>query len=647
MESAARSNTPLRAQRQAWRAYLRAIGVARRHWLRMILAFTGMMIDSMTILLVPLLLRWAIDVLTQHGAGVGGAPLAAGAAQLSAATWQLAKIALIAAGLALLRAGGIYLEIFMQESVGNWIARDIRSLLFQKMLRLPFAFFDRHQTGDIMSRLTKDVDAVRDGTGFVVLITVVNIVQVAGTITAMLLLDPTLTLVAMLIAPPIALITLAYTKAVSPLYREVEARSGTLHTVAQENISGIRVVKAFTRAPQEIEKFERENRALFKANLDIARLNSLVNPSLDLMGVLMSLVILGYGGYRVATGSMDLGVLMAFSSYAGFLYWPLRQTGWLADLISKALAGAVRIFELLDEREQPLGGKQDGAYGNSERVRGLLEFRDVYFAYTDEHTTDDAGDSRDRQPVHKEDDTSPDYALRGFNLVIRPGERVAIMGGTGSGKTTVANLIPRFYDPTAGQILLDGRDLREWPLEQLRRQIGFVFQDNFLFSLSIRDNICLGNPESDQARVQEVAEAAQIAATIERLPHGYETVVGERGIGLSGGERQRIALARALLLDPPILVLDDSTASLDAHTEKAVQAALDRLAAGRTVVIITSRVATAMRADRIVVMDKGSIVEAGTHAELLAQDGIYAQLYREQMSLRAGILGVDQVVGER
>lgn len=645
--------------REMFRPYFRAMATAKSQWPRMILAFIGMMIDSLTILAVPLLLRWAVDIVTHPGAA---AAQGAGA-NLAPALAQLSQIALISLGLALLRGAGIYLEIYMQESIGNWISRDIRSLLFQKMLRLPFAFFDRHQTGDIMSRLTKDVDAVRDGTGFVVLITVVNVVMTAGVLAAMLMLDVRLTLVVLLVAPPIALITVAYGRAVRPLYQEVEARSGSLHTVAQENVSGIRVVKAFVRAQEEAAKFERENSALFDANLKIARLNSLVNPSLDFLGAALSMVILGYGGYRVAVGEMDLGVLLAFSSYAGFIYWPLRQTGWLADMISKALAGAARIFQLLDEKEQPLGQQPaspaamcpaasggPGARSFSCPVRGHLVFQDVWFAYLEGAScaaaTSDTANGMAWPPAggsgagFQEDGgrgcENTGYALRGFSLSIQPGETVAIIGGTGSGKTTVANLIPRFYDPTAGRVLLDGRDLRDWPLEELRRQIGFVFQDNFLFSLTVRDNICLGWPQADPAKVAEAAEAAQIAGTIARLPQKYETLVGERGTGLSGGERQRLALARALLLDPPILVLDDATASLDAHTENAVRAALQRRPAGRTTVIIAQKVATAMYADRIVVMDQGVIVEQGTHAALLARGGVYARLYREQASLLQG-----------
>lgn len=564
--------------------------MGKKQWPKMLLAFLGMLVDALTIVLVPLLMRWAVDILGAPGPDTRAA---------------LARLALLSLGLAAIRAAGIYLEIYMQESTGNRIASSIRSALFQKMLRLPFSFFDRTKTGEIMSRMTKDVDAVRDGTGFVILIAVVNAIMFCGTVGAMFALHVGLTLAVLAVAPLMLLVTVFYTRAVSPIYRQVEALSGTLHTVAQENISGIRVVKAFVRGAEETAKFDRENEALFHANVRLAGLNSLMGPSMDFFGVLLTLVVLGLGGYLAASGRLSLGVLLAFSSYTQFIYWPLRQTGWLADLISKALAGAERIFAVLDETEQPIGAGKGGG-----RVQGRLSFEHVSYHYE-----------------------NGAFSLHDFNLSIMPGERVAVIGGTGSGKTTVANLVARFYDPSAGRVLLDGRDLRDWPLEEVRRQIGFVFQDNFLFSLSVRDNICLGRPDAHGEELVSAAEAAQIAATIARLPEGYGTVIGERGLGLSGGERQRIALARALLLDPPVLVLDDSTASLDARTENAVQEALTQKAAGKTVLIVAQRVATAMHADRIIVLDRGRIVEEGTHQGLLASGGVYADLYREQMSL--------------
>ncbi|NPV80203.1 MAG: ABC transporter ATP-binding protein [Firmicutes bacterium] len=573
--------------RYLWKAFW----LGPRHWWRRFAALTGMIIDGGTIIVVPMLMKSAFDVIGK------GADQAMG---------TLTRIGFWLVALAFIRAVGIYTEIYFQENTGNYIGRDLRSLIFQKLLYLPFPFFDRNRTGDLMSILTRDVDAVRDGTGFVVLIIVVNMIQTVGMLIAMLRLDLILSIAVLSLCPLIFIVTMYYGARIGPIYRKVQEYSGRLHSAAQENISGIRVVKAFSREYEEGERFGRENAKVYQANLDVVRLNSLTHPTLDFLGAATGLIALIAGGMKVINHQMSLGTLVAFTSFAGMIIWPIRQIGWLAELVQRASAGAARIYKVLGE---PDSMPEPDKPFMPDRIAGHIRFEKVGFNYQD----------------------SDEAAILDFNLDVPPGRTVALLGPTGSGKTTVANLIPRFYDATAGRVTIDGVDVREWSLETLRRNIGFVFQDNFLFSDTVRENIAIGKPDAPQSLIEQAARVAQAHDFISAFPLGYETIIGERGLGLSGGEQQRIAIARALLVDPPIIILDDSSASLDMKTEATLRRALNELFKGRTVVIVTQRVSSAMMADEILLMDGGMVVERGTHDELLALGGAYKALYDVQM----------------
>lgn len=553
--------------------------------------------DSVGLILIPLVIRQVFDAFTS------GQPLAE-----SLSTIRISALYLLL--LAVTRFIFVYIEIYFQEGTGNYISHDLRKLLFKRVLHLPFSFFDTRKTGDLMSVLTRDVDAVRDGTGFVIMLLLVNGLVIVGITAAMLILHPVLTLIIFATFPLLAVLAVWYSRRIGPLYQELQKQSGKLHTTAQENISGIRVVKAFTREPEAQEKFSSENKHLYQQGLKIAHLSSLVHPTLDFLGSFSGMVALAASGYFVIKGEITLGTMIAFTSFADNLIWPVRQIGWLSEMFQRAIAGAERVYQIIDA-EDALSSPAEPV---AQEIKGTIAFNNVSFAYP-----------------------NGEKAVSDFSLTIPSGSTVCLLGMTGSGKTTIANLLARFYDPTEGNITIDGIDIRNWDLHNLRSQIGFVFQDNYLFSATLRENITMGK-DVDEALIQRAIEAAQAKKFIDKLPNGLDTIVGERGIGLSGGERQRIAIARAIVQGPPILIFDDSSASLDMKTEASLQQALTQLYQGRTVLIIAQRVSTAQTADHIVVLDSGRIVEQGNHYELLANNGVYAELYRiqsENMSLLA------------
>lgn len=568
-----------------WRAFL----LAKKQWKRHLIAGISLICDTASLILVPLILKNLFDVFSA-------------ALPRETILREINRGVLYVILLAFLRSVITYLGMYFQEATGNYISHDLRQLLFGKILRFPFKFFDTRKTGDLMSVLTRDVDAVRDGTGFVIMLVLVNILTAIGIIGTMLRLHFTLALIVLAVFPFLGLLALWYSLHIGPLYQGLQRQSGVLHTVAQENISGIRVVKAFGRQQEEQAKFNQENTKLFTNNLKIAYISSKVHPALDFLGTLSSIVALAAGGYFVIKGEISFGTLVAFTSYADSLVWPIRTIGWLTEMLQRAIAGAKRIFAILDEQET----LEESSQPYQTRIKGEIIFDHVSFTYP-----------------------NGEEAIRNFSFKLNPGETVCLLGMTGSGKTTIANLLPRFYDPSEGSIIIDGIDVRNWDLANLRQQIGFVFQDNFLFSATLRENITMGKDIPDHL-IEQAITAAQAKRFIEQLPNGLDTMVGERGIGLSGGERQRVAIARAILLNPPILIFDDSSASLDMKTEADLQEALNRLYENKTVLIIAQRVTTAQQADHIILLDSGQIAEQGTHDELLAKNGIYSELYRIQ-----------------
>jgi ATP-binding cassette subfamily B protein len=526
-----------------------------------------------------------------------------GAGRSTATRETVALGALLVVGLALAQALVRTASRLLMLGAGQRVESEIRADLFDAFLRLDLAFYQTRRTGDLMSRATNDLQSVAMLVGFGLLSLINTAIVYAGSLVAMLRIDPWLTAVALAPYPLLVAVARRYTTRAHAEALAVQEQLSRLSTKAHENLSGMPVVRAYTLAPREIAEFKTLNEEHLARVLRQTRTHGLFSPLLAIMTGIGALSVLWIGGRAVLEERLSLGVLVAFSGYVAYLAWPTMALGWVMAIVRRGFAALGRVTEILDARPGIVDGPD--AAPLVEPLRGEIEIRGLTFRYAPEHPA----------------------ALRDVSLRIAPGSSVAIVGTTGGGKTTLAGLLPRLWDPPPGTVFVDGREIHTIPLRDLRAAIGFVPQEAFLFSRTLRENVAFGAPEDG---VTASAEVAGLASDVARLPRGWDTVVGERGLTLSGGQRQRSTLARALLRDPRILVLDDAFAAVDAETEVAI---LDRLLERiqrRTTLVITHRLRVASLLDRIIVLEDGQVVEDGPHAELLARGGPYARLWRRQ-----------------
>jgi len=554
-------------------------------------AFGALILSSAASLATPQLIAYAID---------------SGIAPRNLNVILLAVGGLVAA--ALVRGLFQFLQGYLAERASQGVAYDLRNDLFAKIERLGFSYYDRVETGQLVTRLTSDVEQIRTFVGSSAVQLAAAAVMLVGTTALLFSLDWRLALVALSIVPVIFVLLLRFVRRIGPLFRGVQQTLGRLNSALQEDLAGIRVIRTFAREDYESSRFRSVNDELLEKNLETVRTFSNNFPFVFLLANLGTLAIILFGGLQVMGGSLSIGELVDFNTYLGFLLFPILTIGFLAAGISRAGASSQRVFEVLDA---PLEVQNAPDAVPLPSIHCRVEFDDVSFRYP--------GDERE--------------VLHAISFCAEPGQTVAILGTTGSGKSTLVNLLPRFYDVTGGSVRLDGHDVRDVTLASLRSQIGIVLQSPLLFSGSVRDNIAYGRPEATQEEVEAAARAARADKFIRALPDGYDTVIGERGVGLSGGQRQRIAIARALLIDPRLLILDDSTSAVDAETEAVIQESLDQLMreGHRTVFVIAQRVSTVRDADLILVLDEGTIAARGTHEELLRDSELYNEILGSQL----------------
>jgi ATP-binding cassette subfamily B protein len=564
---------------------IRLLTFLRPYTPRLLLAALCVFAASAFVLVQPKLIGWAVQLGVQRSSDKHLLVVAAGA--------------ILAASI--LRGLFTFGQSYLGEWLSQHVAFDIRNAIYERLQRLSYAYHDKAQIGQIMSRATQDVEGVRFYISMGLLRLVYTAVLLVVALVLMALADLRLALASWVFLPAIAAISIISQSKLRPVWMRVQEQQGRMSTVLQENLSGMRVVKSFAREAFESAKFWKEIEALFKDSYYTNRVMARVSPLMTVLGGMAIVTTIWYGGHEVARGHLSIGDLTAFLFYLQLLQMPVRSLGFIVNIVARATSSGQRIYEILDA-ESAVKEKPNAI--ELKDVKGHVRFEDVSFGY---------------------DAISP--VLRHISFEARPGEMVALLGPTGSGKSTIVNLLPRFYDVTGGRITIDGIDIRDVTLASLRRSIGIVQQDVFLFIDTIRENIRYGRPDATDEEVIQAAKVARIHDFIMSLPDGYDTWVGERGVTLSGGQKQRIAIARTLLLNPAILVFDDSTSSVDMETEYLIQQALAELMRGRTTFVIAQRLRTVERADQILVLRRGEIVERGRHEELLAKGGLYRQIY--------------------
>ena len=544
-------------------------------------------------ILFPLVLRRAVDGLQ---GGVTREKLLAYSLQLM--------------GVAAIKGIFQFLTRWMVIGISREIEFDLRNDLFRHLESLSYSYYQRTRTGDIMARATNDLNAVRMLLGPAIMYSANTIVFTAGALAFMLSISPRLTLYAFLPLPLVSITVQYFGKQIHERFEKIQAMFSEISARAQENFSGARVIRAYVQEEPEIAAFETSNREYINRSLKLVRLMGMLWPTLETMLGLAIVLVLWLGGREVLYGRMSVGGFVAFNTYMVQLTWPVIALGWVINIFQRGTASMGRINEILVEQPEIQDGPETQAAGEGARatqIRGEIEFRGLNFAYNG-------------VPV-----------LHDINLRIPEGSSLAIVGPTGSGKTTLVSLIPRIYDAAPGTVWIDGEPVREFSLEPLRRQIGFVPQETFLFSETVRENIAFGEEDATDEQIGSAAAAANIAQDIEEFPEKYRTLVGERGITLSGGQKQRTAIARAIIRNPRILILDDALSSVDTHTEDKILNHLREVMRGRTTIFISHRVSTVRNADQIAVLHAGRIVEQGTHDELLARNGYYSDLYNKQL----------------